>query len=254
MNFVISLSTALERRKHIEKEFSQNNVLFNFFDAVNEDTLNENERKYDIDFSKSNLSNGEKACFLSHVNLWEYLVNSDLKYLTIFEDDVYLSKYCNKYLNNYNWIPNKIHFIKIEKFQDVALMNFQRISLDKNLSLRRLKGKHLGTAGYIISKSMAKQLLNQVCSKEILRPIDQLIFNSYIKNGLITIYQLNPCLVIQADRIGINNLPSQLQNKRSKKTLKLLKYKKNIFEKIIDELVRIMNKIQKKYSKIYYIK
>jgi len=63
-------------------------------------------------------------------------------------------------------------------------MDFQRISLNKNLSLRRSKGKHLGTADYIISKSMAKQLLNQVCSKEILRPIDQLIFNSYIKISL----------------------------------------------------------------------
>lgn len=186
---------------------------------LNKDTLNENERKYNIDFSKSNLSNGEKACFLSHVKLWEYLINSDLKYLTIFEDDVYLSKYCNEYLNNYNWIPNKIYFIKIEKFQDVALMDFQGISLNKNLSLRRSKGKHLGTVGCIISKSMAKRLINQVCSKEILCPIDQLVFNSYIKNEFITIYQLNPCVVIQEDRIGINNLPSQLQNERSKKLL-----------------------------------
>ncbi|MCO8067358.1 glycosyltransferase family 25 protein [Acinetobacter schindleri] len=34
MNFLISLSTAWERRKHIEKEFSENNFLFNFFDVV----------------------------------------------------------------------------------------------------------------------------------------------------------------------------------------------------------------------------
>lgn len=126
MNFLISLSTAWERRKHIEKEFSQNNDFFNFFNVVNKDTLNENERKYNIDFSKSNLSNSEKACFLSHVKLWKYLINSDLKYLTIFEDDVYLSKYCNEYLNDYNWIPSKIHFIKIEKISRCCFNRFPK--------------------------------------------------------------------------------------------------------------------------------
>ena len=40
MNFVISLSSAADRRKHIVNEFQKKSIKFQFFDAVNKDTVN----------------------------------------------------------------------------------------------------------------------------------------------------------------------------------------------------------------------
>ena len=117
MNFVISLSSATERRKHIVNEFKKAAVEFQFFDAVNKSTVGIIQNKYNISFVESKLTISERACFLSHIELWVSLINSDLECIGIFEDDVILSDEAHLLLNDYKWIPVDIDLIKFEKFE-----------------------------------------------------------------------------------------------------------------------------------------
>ena len=50
MNFVISLNTAIDRRKHIKNEFEKYNINYKFFDAVNKATLQDYQNKFGIIF------------------------------------------------------------------------------------------------------------------------------------------------------------------------------------------------------------
>ena len=60
-NFVISLTSALERRQHIRQEFGRHGVDFEFFDAITPSNLAETAARLEIDISQSPLSACELA-------------------------------------------------------------------------------------------------------------------------------------------------------------------------------------------------
>lgn len=249
-NFVISLKDAVVRRNHIRKEFDQKGIDFIFFDAIDKSNINEFQSKYNIRFCEENFTLGEKACFASHVVLWEYCVSNNLKYIVILEDDVLLSTDSRLYLNNLKWIPEGIDVIKIEKFEKSVTMSFKSINIKPMAKLRILQQYHMGTAGYILSFNGARKLLDQVKNTKQSKHIDQLIFNENIYNNFMTVYQMLPALTIQTDIYGLKNLPSQIQIERenrqpSKLGMLKIKSSKNILIKIKKELLRVINRTKK---------
>ena len=92
-NYVISLTTEQKRRKHITEEFGKQNIPFEFFDAITPELIEETAKKFNITFdrsSKATLCDGEIACALSHIVLWNFVLENNLDYINIFEDDIYL--------------------------------------------------------------------------------------------------------------------------------------------------------------------
>lgn len=92
-NYVISLTTEQKRRKHITEEFGKQNIPFVFFDAITPELIEETAKKFNITFdrsSKATLCDGEIACALSHIVLWNFVLENNLDYINIFEDDIYL--------------------------------------------------------------------------------------------------------------------------------------------------------------------
>ena len=70
--YVISLTTAHDRRTHIDNEFDKQGIDFEFFDAITPDLIEATCQKLGINLlNNQRLSKGEKACFLSHVCLWQ---------------------------------------------------------------------------------------------------------------------------------------------------------------------------------------
>lgn len=114
-NYVISLTTAEDRRIHIKQEFGKQGIDFEFFDAVtpayNQSFIN----IFNLDFTNSDLSDNEISCFLSHLCLWKKCLDDNLDYIAIFEDDIYLSADAYLFLNRPDWIDENINLIKIEK-------------------------------------------------------------------------------------------------------------------------------------------
>ena len=81
---VISLSSALERREHIIKEFSQKEVSFEFFDALTPDPAHSFASTLKLKIDEQCLTRGEVACFMSHVYLWNKMINEQIPHMVIF--------------------------------------------------------------------------------------------------------------------------------------------------------------------------
>ena len=256
MNFVISLASAKDRRLHISNEFEAKNIKYHFFDAVQPNQIPLMEEKYGIFLSDSGLTAGEKACFFSHVEVWNITIERNLQYVAVFDDDVFLGKDAGDFLSNFDWVPENFHIIKLEMFEEYVLMDFKRTSLKNRRSLRKLNEMHLGTAGYILSLEGAKDYLNYIKSKNINEALDHLMFESYLKTNRKIVYQMIPGLSAQADRIGKYNLESQLEKDRKNSRLndEISKSTFNLMQKIKREFFRLIYQLKLKFCKVGFFR
>lgn len=200
-NYVISLSHATDRRQHIMTEFSKQDIRFRFFDAVTPDNVDTLAQKFNINIINTKLTKGELACLLSHVSLWQKMIDDDLEYIAIFEDDIYLGKNANLFLNNHHWIPKECTIIKIEHFLDRLILG-SSVALIENRHLKPLKEFNWGTAGYIIHQSAASLLMSTLIKQFNQKPlpIDHVMFDVGISKYNLPIYQMTPSLCVQSDR------------------------------------------------------
>ena len=143
-NIVISLKTATARREHIVQEFGKQNVGFEFFDALTPDLARPLAEKMQLNIHDDFLSPGELACFMSHVSIWQKMVDEQIPHLAIFEDDVYLGQNADYFLSNDTWIQSDWQIIKLEAFAKKILHERQGLDLGKQRSLFKLKEDMLG--------------------------------------------------------------------------------------------------------------
>lgn len=198
-NYVISLKSATERRKHIKKEFGKQQVDFEFFDALTPETAKQyiTDKALPFELEPDHLTPVELACMMSHVAVWKKALDEGISHFTVFEDDVYLGQDAGFYLNNSDWIKSSWNFIKIETvYNKVLLDNKNLSSVGKQRHLAPLKGKHLGTGAYSLSNKGVQQLLSYTL-QHIMQPIDETIFRDYIEDNIEPVYQMTPALCIQ---------------------------------------------------------
>uniref|UniRef100_A5WE45 Glycosyl transferase, family 25 n=1 Tax=Psychrobacter sp. (strain PRwf-1) TaxID=349106 RepID=A5WE45_PSYWF len=241
---VISLSSATDRRQHIESEFAKHQVDYEFFDALTPDVATPYAKKLGLDVSSANLTPGEVACMMSHVALWEKIINEDLEYATIFEDDIYLGEDSSALLNRTDWIKPDWHIIKIEAFaKKTYLANKTHEVLANKRHVTQLKGKNLGTAGYILSKQGAKIYLDYL-KRHALLPLDRVMFDDFVHQGAEPVQQLVPALCIQEMLLHKNNpaLPSALLKERQDR---MKAEKKKGLAKVNKEASRLITQAKK---------
>ena len=217
-NFVISLTSNIERRQHITTEFQEHNVNFEFFDALTPDIAIPYAQTLGLNLDKSQLAPTELACMMSHVAVWKKAIDESIPYITIFEDDIYLGIDSELLLNNYEWIQPNWNIIKIESFYKKIYLSSETYNiLSKKRYIAELKSKNLGTAGYILSLEGAKILLEFVLHNDI-HPIDQTIFNFFVHDHKEPVFQMVPALCAQEMIIKESqeplSLPSLLEEER----------------------------------------
>jgi len=215
-NIVISLQSATDRRHHIESEFQKHNVDFTFFDALTPDLAKICAVNMQIDNNEQVLSQGELACMMSHITIWQKMINENTPYLAIFEDDIYLGEDAECLLNSSDWINPKWNIIKIETFSKrVFLSSSTDEIIPKKRYITQLKGENLGTAGYILSLQGAQLYLEYLTSNKLL-PLDELIFDNFVKHSSEPVYQMIPALCIQEMILNKSSplLPSALLTDR----------------------------------------
>lgn len=240
-NFVISLKENNDsRRKHITEQFSARNIHFSFFDAITKDNLSI-ATNLNISFGHSNLTMGEKGCFLSHICLWRKIIDENISVAGIFEDDIYLGK-DSDILNDYSWVNKNIDVIKLEKSNEKVKTSVSPLQKINDISILRLKSRHLGTAGYIITNKGAHFLFNKISSTSINNPIDHEMFNDLLSNKEYIVGQALPCLCIQD--FVLNNhdekFPSTLESDRIHREIPNLSQNKN---KVTREFSRIKKQL-----------
>ncbi len=91
--FVISLARATDRRKRMTSRLNQAGVKFEIVDAVDGETMNMNLIKPRLidDLIKlrglPKTTTGAIGCFLSHYNLWARMIEEQIPFALILEDD-----------------------------------------------------------------------------------------------------------------------------------------------------------------------
>lgn len=197
-NYVISLTNAQERRAHITQEFGKQDISFSFFDAITPDLIEETAKKFNITFdrsSKATLCDGEIACALSHIVLWNFVLENNLDYINIFEDDIYLGENAKELLN-VDYIDSDTDILKLETlYGKIMLGKMYQIKCERNIF--HLKFKHTGMGGYSITAKGAKYLLNKIKNTRLDLAIDTLIFDDLLSQSDYNVMQLFPAVCIQ---------------------------------------------------------
>jgi glycosyl transferase family 25 len=199
--FIISLDKNKERQEYLKKEVYPK--LTNYFkcaafdaelDDANEILKENNIFLTDTFYEKCN--EGQLGCFLSHFQLWKYIIKSNLDMAIILEDDV-------KIYNNFNKIIDTVYENLPVKFDYVHLF----IHPDKQ-NIQYLEGKdgdiipaedNFGTVAYIISLRGAKRLVKLTELLKIQAPVDRQI-NFYIEHNFIKAFMIKkPFLLTQGE-------------------------------------------------------
>ena len=242
-NFVISLTSAHERREHIRKEFEKHNVKFEFFDALTPESANGYLQDNSVIFENEpeHLTPVELACMLSHIAIWQKAVKQSLPYITVFEDDIYLGQNAEFFLNHSKWLKPSHNIVKIETVnKKVILDSKSHETLPHNRQLIPLKSEHLGAGAYTLSLNGVKLLLNYILKHKVL-PIDETLFRDFITDQSEPVYQMVPAICIQDIILRSSEqeliLPSSLEEDRKNR---MRKEKKNGLAKIRREANRLI--------------
>lgn len=242
---VVSLTNQYERRQHIDTLFKEYEIDFEYFNAIDRLRVAETLKKYELYISSEKLSTGEVACYLSHYCLWQQVIESDMSYLMIFEDDIYFSEDAKTLLKELNWLPNNFDIIKLETMYQRVMIN-KGVNLPLAHKLCQMKSRHMGTAGYIISQKGAEKLIAMTHSLGINQPVDQSVFKSFIEHNGSKVYQVFPALCIQ-DQIYNNDsaiFRSELEEIRE--TKRKLEIKPSGYKKVSREWNKIVHQLHPK--------
>lgn len=205
---VISLQTEAKRRAHMLTEFTKHGIQFDFHDAITPSAATALASELHLQVDKTQLTDVELACFMSHVELWTSMQDNNIPYMAIFEDDVYLGSDAHFYLTQSTWLHPDWHIIDLEYFDRRVIVGQDAVTLPTgNRKLLPLRSPNLGTAGYILSKEGATSLLAYI-QERVLTPLDHMMFKRYIDNGRLPIHYMSPSLVIQDMKRGPTQAPN----------------------------------------------
>tara|TARA_A100000164_G_C21850413_1_gene744695 strand:- start:540 stop:1322 length:783 start_codon:yes stop_codon:yes gene_type:complete len=228
--YVINLLRRKDRLKKISAHLKDLKISFKRFDAIDGTKVSNKVllKNMKVNGPLGVLSDGDRACFQSHYNLWKLLSISENGPVMVLEDDVVLSKNAPKILRKIDWIPNNSQIIKIDRFgnkKHKILISKKSYGLNSSYKLHYLLSKHGGTGGYIITPKGIETLLNIKDCVDI--SVDHYLFNpnnSKIFN-LLKPLQLVPSICEQRDNV------SDIQFSR-------LNSRKNKLQYYIQEIIR----------------
>ena len=199
-NIVINLKRRSDRKENIKKLFSDKNIEYSFFEAIDGKELKGTLELYKLFLNNDfNWRKGVIGCALSHHKLWTNLLEDDIHdNYCIFEDDIILSNNfsqeslnkCEKFINE-----NKVDvlFLGYHMIKNLREKNKDIYNSDKELSFHKYNSKLYigGFFGYIISKNGAKKMERYISENGIKHGIDYLI--KIIKD--LNVYECQPFLV-----------------------------------------------------------
>ena len=165
--FVISLVTSQDRRSSIKKQLNQLGLDFEFFDAFNgkalsDSQLNKYNPKASIMASGREMTPAEIGCALSHITIYEKIINEGIERAVIFEDDSIINKDFLKILKNWEKIPADWELVLFCHGEDKMklLETLGKPTIYKNYRCVSFKGAVGITSAYAINRLGAKKLLD----------------------------------------------------------------------------------------------
>lgn len=195
--YLINLDRHTQRLARMEKELQ--GVAFKRVAAVDGKTVPGSEhRDPSLPADAGRISKFDRACTWSHRVVWREFLAGTEQFACVLEDDIHVSPDFGRFIGDESWIPAGCDLLKIETaMHKVFIERTARPGLDRSLAV--LRSQHFGTAGYIVSRKGAEDLLRR--AEEVDRSADRLVFNEEALRRHHPVYQLIPALCVQGARI-----------------------------------------------------
>jgi glycosyl transferase family 25 len=184
----INLKKDVERKKKMEEKLNKHNLKYEITEAVNGYELDIDKliKENIIKITEEKLKRGQYGVYLSHINIWKKLIESDKKYCLVLEDDVdFVDNFRQKInfmvheLNNLDLSNPNNNIDMIYLIPEMSCNHFFKEEDCKksydapNLTnVRKPINIGYGMYGYIITKQGAEKLLK--LSLPMTLPIDVL--------------------------------------------------------------------------------
>lgn len=231
--FVVNLQRDHEKKAHMVSIAQANNVELEFIDAVYGKDLSQAQVDdiYDESLSQKalgrGLSRGELGCALSHLSIYQKMVEQNIQEALILEDDVDLSNDLVNVLgatSNFpaDWEVMLFGYYSETATERISMANFWgRTKVTPSHQAVRLVELAFGTHGYMINRRGAEKLVN-ILSK-IVKPIDH-----YTGSGRhVNMYALAPRV------ITLNEKFKMMSCINSERDAKLNQFQKGISLKLL---------------------
>lgn len=228
--FVINLIQSKDRRENVAQQFKKTDLEPDFFAAIDGRALTQEELK-SLVVDTNYLSRGEIGCATSHLNIYRKMIESELSFALIFEDDITFSeKFTEEAIDK---IANYIDNIPADK-PTVILLDDSSFAekavhyIDNDIIIRKPVNAFL-THAYFINLQAAKNIL------KIQTPLKFEIdaWKYYIYLNQLELYCVSPTLVYQSYQFG--SIISELKD-RDFASDDRAKYKKYNFNQLFRAL------------------
>lgn len=194
--FVISLKEAFDRRNRMQQMLLAAGIPFEFFDAIKGVNLTDDELiKHQIVSAKA-LTKPELGVMLSHILIWQKIVEGDIQKAVILEDDVHFGTSFKKVINDIHIPAECCGLYRLETVLasvDMAAKPTQEIG---GIKIHQIFSNHSASAGYLLNAKTAKHLLTQVPKMRL--AFDNELFDPVRRNIQgVDVFQCVPGVVIQ---------------------------------------------------------
>ena len=187
LRLIINLDRSVDRWKCIESQFHSLGLDIYRVNAVDakrgdiSDTFLQSKvavlgspEKY---FYPRELSLAAIGCYLSHMECWKLLLQSNEQWAVIVEDDMLFSPLAKHFLSSSDWIPAGIHILQLHTFKKQWRCRTlkKHIPLSKTHAIHYVIEQSFGACCYLIDRKAAQEALS--LSNLISAPVDQFLFN-----------------------------------------------------------------------------
>ena len=199
---MVNLARATDRRDHMQAELARTGVSTLMHPAVDCREVSETEiyARVALEGPWGYMHPPAAACTLSHLLLWERFLETDKSHCLVLEDDIHMADDLGQWVNDLGWWPNDADIVKLERWRGRSL----KILLDQTASthlgrrIARMYNRHVGSAGYILTRHAAEVLLERM---PLPMTVDNLLFNQNASHAAkrLKIYQIQPALISQGN-------------------------------------------------------
>lgn len=196
--YIINLKHDKDRKKHMISLCNSLNITPEIINAIYgkelpnvEDYINCN-KEISIKRIQRILCPGEIGCIMSHQNIYKKMIEENIQYATVLEDDVDLSEDI-KYFTTFDFRTLDFDILLLgyhgtKSREHLNLKGIKVYSVNPNYTIYSLLEIAYGTYGYIVSLEGAKRILKQSLRFDV--PIDHYTGNNKINKVLCVYPQL----------------------------------------------------------------
>ena len=214
---VVHLARATARRTLMEAELARVGIAADGWDAVDAREAANAQRLTSIPDNGAwgPMHGHAKGCLASHLDALAAFLKGDASHLLMLEDDVFLADDLANWTKGDYW-PQGADVLKLERWRDDRL----KIVLDRaaqshsNRQIKRLRTRHSGSAGYIITRVGAQIVLS---SGLLSLPVDHLLFKPFVSPVArrLEAYQVTPALIVQGNEPVVKSTGKGRKSRKS---------------------------------------